>query len=77
MPGFRAWHGPNQHLYVSGGLGPVWVILRVGLDGKFKKLSETAGGEGWLSLGGPSPDEHYLAYTFVTWEANAVMLENF
>ena len=72
-----AWSSDNQHLYVSGGLGPGWVILRVGLDGKFQKLSETAGGEGWLFLAGPSPDEHYLSYGLRTLEANAVMLENF
>ena len=71
-----AWSSDNQHIYVSGRLGATWAILRVGLDGKFKKLSEVTEGQ-WLGLDGPSPDEHYLAYTFISWEANAVMLENF
>jgi len=71
-----AWSSDNQHIYLSGRLGATWAILRVGLDGKFKKLSEVTEGQ-WLGLDGPSPDEHYLAYTFISWEANAVMLENF
>jgi len=72
-----AWSPDNEHLYVSGTLGSNWVILRVGLDGKFTELSEVPAFQGWLFLHGPSPDEHFLAYTLRTWEANAVMLENF
>jgi hypothetical protein len=72
-----AWSPDNQHLYLSGGLGDSWVILRAGLDGKFKILSEVKGGQGWLFLYGPSPDEHYLSYLLRSVEDNAILLENF
>jgi eukaryotic-like serine/threonine-protein kinase len=72
-----AWSPDNQHLYLSGGLGDSWVILRAGLDGKFKMLSEAKQGEGWLILYGPSPDEHYLSYNLRKSENNAVLFENF
>jgi len=72
-----AWSPDNHHLYLSGGLGVSWVILRAGLDGKFKTLSEAKLGQGWLGLYGPSPDEHYLSYSLRKWEDNAVLLENF
>ena len=72
-----AWSPDNRHLYLSGGLGDSWVILKAGLDGKFKILSEVKGGQGWLLLCGPSPDEHYLSYLLRNWESNAMLLENF
>jgi Tol biopolymer transport system component len=71
-----AWSRDNQHLYLSGALGDSWVILRAGLDGKFKVLLAVKAGQ-WLNLEGPSPDEHYLSYTLRNSENNAVLLENF
>ena len=72
-----AWSPDNQHLYLSGALGDSWVILLAGLDGKFKTLLKVKLGQGWLSLQGPSPDEHHLSYILRNWVNNAVLLENF
>jgi Tol biopolymer transport system component len=53
-----------------------YFLARIDLDGKYHVLLDS-GRNQWLSSPKPSPDGRYLAYSQLTFETNAWLLENF
>jgi Tol biopolymer transport system component len=71
------WATDNQHLFLVVSSGPANALIRVDLKGNSQILSKVAISEPGLINPAPSPDGRHLAYSLNSWEANAVLLENF
>ena len=74
---FAAWAPDNQHLYVSGGVGDMFQIASVSLDGTVKNILSGPVGPAWIHDPHPSRDGKYLTFGLRRYESNVVMLENF
>jgi serine/threonine protein kinase len=73
----NAWASDNQHLFLSAAAGANSQILLVDLNGNPQVVFSAVPGEPFAANPHPSPDGRYLAYSFYTSDANAVLLENF
>jgi serine/threonine protein kinase/Tol biopolymer transport system component len=70
------WAADGKSLFGAGGLGTDAVILQIDLNGNTHVVINR-GKDHRLFAPRPSPDGRHLAFSQVTWESNAWLLENF
>jgi hypothetical protein len=70
------WAEDGNSLFAAGAQDPDFVILQIDLNGKTHVVINQ-GKDHLLQSPRPSPDGHHLAFSQVTWESNAWLLENF
>jgi Tol biopolymer transport system component len=70
------WAADGKSLFGAGGLGTDAVILQIDLNGTTQVVINR-GKDHRLFAPRPSPDGRHLAFSQVTWESNAWLLENF
>jgi Tol biopolymer transport system component len=70
-----AWAADGRSLFAVGERGLNAFVLRIGLDGKAHVILDQ--GNGVLYSPRSSPDGRHLAFSQVSWESNAWLLENF
>ena len=77
---FSGWTLDGKGIYLQewGSSDSFFRILYAGLDGHSQVLWNRGSGPGWtIHYPIPSPDGRHLAFTFITYESNAWLLENF
>lgn len=72
------WSLDGRGIYITQWTYSDFTTLYAGLDGHSQVLWKRGSSPGWsFDHAIPSPDGRYLAFTVVTYEANAWLLENF
>jgi Tol biopolymer transport system component len=75
---FNGWSFDGKGIYITEWNFSDFTLLYAGLDAHSQVLWKRGTSPGWsLHYPIPSPDGRYLAFTAITYEANAWMLENF
>jgi Tol biopolymer transport system component/predicted Ser/Thr protein kinase len=71
-----AWAADGKSLFAAGSRDPDCFVLQIELNGQTRVLMNQ-GKDHLVQLLRPSPDGYHLAFSQLTWESNAWLLENF
>jgi serine/threonine protein kinase len=75
---FSGWSFDGRGIYIQEWTSSNFVMFYAGLDGQSQVFWKRGASPGfWIDYPFPSPDGRYLAFTAVTFESNAWLLENF
>lgn len=76
--GFLGWSLDGKGIYIEESSSSGFTALFAGLDGRSQIIWKRGTSPGWyIEYPVPSPDGRHLAFTIITYERNAWMLENF